>query len=422
MSKKEKCELVKDILAMANTQGGHIVVGVKEKGVEFEFAGMSEEEAKSFKTTEINDFLKSYASPPINTTIKYEPEQNDKTKWFVIIHIPPFNDKPHICQKDFQEDKKGISRILSAATIYVRTDSNASEPLKNPSDTDIIIERAIRNRSDKLLSSFRKILIKGELLTTSTANSDNEKYQQHINEVIKRCDKKDSHKNKNYAYLETITYPAKFNSSRFKQHKLIEITNNAQDSFSGWPFIFSKQTLPLKVYNIPNGLEGFYDDSEDNVVDFIFHFWQFNETGLFYTKRILYEDSYSRLRKPNLAHGYLEFVRIPQLAATLVHYIIKLYDGYCNEDEPIILQFNLHNILHRVISSFDPCRMFDFAQYTCHNENITYNAQKPLIEWKAGIIDNALEICDYVFRMFNWDNPNLRESRIIIEDMLKRKY
>ena len=46
--KKACCELVKDILAMANTLGGFIVIGVSESASGFSFDGVTPAQAKTF--------------------------------------------------------------------------------------------------------------------------------------------------------------------------------------------------------------------------------------------------------------------------------------------------------------------------------------------------------------------------------------
>jgi len=132
--KKACCEIVKDILAMANTLGGYIVIGVSEKDGGFEWDGLTTEQAKSFETSRINRFLQNYSDPPINTLLK---KVDHHTKTFAIIEVPRFSDTPHICQKNFP-------LVLSSPALYVRTDTNESAPLKSSSDFRSIVEQAIR--------------------------------------------------------------------------------------------------------------------------------------------------------------------------------------------------------------------------------------------------------------------------------------
>src|SRR5271155_1225608 len=99
-NKKSCCGLVKDILAMANTLGGFIVIGVSEEATGYSFDGVSADQAKSFDTSRLNRFLQAYADPPINTLLR---KVNHAGKVFVIIEVPAFPDTPHICQKDFPE-------------------------------------------------------------------------------------------------------------------------------------------------------------------------------------------------------------------------------------------------------------------------------------------------------------------------------
>src|ERR1700687_6091646 len=92
------CAIVKDILAMANTQGGFIVIGVSEPPTGFSFDGVTSDQAKSFDTTRLNRFLQIYADPPLNTRLR---KVNHDGKVFIIIEVPAFSDTPHICQKEY---------------------------------------------------------------------------------------------------------------------------------------------------------------------------------------------------------------------------------------------------------------------------------------------------------------------------------
>ena len=224
--KKACCEIVKDILAMANTLGGYILIGVSEKGNGFEWEGLTTKQAKSFETSRINRFLQNYADPPINTFLK-KVDNNGKT--FAIIEVPRFSDTPHICQKDYPS-------VLISPALYVRTDSNESAPIKYSSDVRAIVEQAVRNRSDQMLSSMRAILTGS---SNRTSESDKEKFDKQFKNVLERFDSFNAFPDKDYnGYREVSFHPLEYAGQRFSLEDLDAAVKRAYANFKGWPFLY----------------------------------------------------------------------------------------------------------------------------------------------------------------------------------------
>ena len=136
--KKACCELVKDIMAMANTHGGYIVIGIAELDHGFRLDGVSIEQAGTFESSEICRFVQKYADPPINVRVQKVTSAGLR---FVILEVPRFTDTPHICQRDFPE-------VLRDRELYIRTDNNESAVMKSSADFRALIEAAVRNRTD----------------------------------------------------------------------------------------------------------------------------------------------------------------------------------------------------------------------------------------------------------------------------------
>jgi len=107
--KNKSCEIVKDILAMANSKGGFLIIGVSEKNGTFEPEGLNDDQVKSFESTRLANFVQRYADPPINVTMQVVENEG---KRFVIIQIPLFSAEPHICTKDYPS-------VLSTPTFYI---------------------------------------------------------------------------------------------------------------------------------------------------------------------------------------------------------------------------------------------------------------------------------------------------------------
>ena len=403
-NKKECCEIIKDILAIANLGGGWIIIGVSETSTGFSEDGVSDKQAKSFETTRLNNFLNNYSDPPINTHL-HKPLYKDKR--FVVIEIPGFPGTPYICKKQFPD-------VLSSPTLYIRTDNNESAPLKSSFDFQKIIERAIRNRSDQLLSSFRTILTGGK---ENTQQSVIERYEKQIEITSKRCEENNPHKDKPYAYRETSFFLSRFEEDRFDLSKLKSMAENAAVDFRGWPFIFfSKNVGATNAVN--DGIETLHTKQHPFSGGDTFHYWKLYTSGLMYTKEILWEDT--RASAIGSAY-YINYIGLSLLACETVHCLIKLYENMVDDSEEVSLRFRLEGIQDRFLLSDNIEYYIAENTYQSRDDKITYKAVRPLVEWRAGLIDHALEICKYTFQRFNWDSTDLSFSKKLMEEMLQRK-
>lgn len=95
-SHRDGClEVIKDILAMSNTQdGGKIIFGVKDG--DFEFTGLSEEAYESFDATPVNQLLRNYADPAFACSVVKREISGKKA---VVIDIPEFSEVAIVCKQ-----------------------------------------------------------------------------------------------------------------------------------------------------------------------------------------------------------------------------------------------------------------------------------------------------------------------------------
>ncbi|MBM4032414.1 MAG: ATP-binding protein [Planctomycetes bacterium] len=402
-NRKACCALVKDILAMANTKGGRLVVGVSEGPKGFSYDGLTHEQAATFETSRVNRFLNRYADPPINTVV-HRPELDGKT--FVVIEVPVFHDTPHICQKDYTE-------TLEAPCIYVRTDNNESAPLKTSADFRGIVEHAIRNRGDQLLTSFRAILMHGDRPREETGT---ELFQAQIKAGSKRCAELWPLAKRRYPYRETATFPAHFEPARFPLNMLYEMARRASVNFRGWPFLYINERNREMTYNIDDGVETYVPN--------VLHFWQLRQSGILYTQQEYREKS------GDGTEPILDLDSFPQLACEAVYTLTRLYEGVMDGSDGVCLRFCLHQVQDVPFGSSNPYRALGRGYPpnppACRIPSIRYEVSRALAEWRAGIIDHALDLCGHVFDRFNisdtgeWSGA-LPEARKLIEEMLAKR-
>jgi hypothetical protein len=391
---------------MANTIGGFVVIGVSEQPTGYFFDGVSSDQARTFDTTRLNRFLQGYADPPINALLR---KLNHAGKIFVVIEVPPFSDTPHICQKDYPG-------VLSQPSLYVRTDNNESAPVRSAADFKTVVERAVRNRSDALLASFRSILTSGTTLPESSAL---DRFLAQRNEAITRFDEINPLKREEplLGYLEGSFLPERFSAERFTIEALREATERAHITYTGWPFLFIHRGQPEETYVIQDGWETFIQ-TKDFGGHYLMDFWRFQQSGFFYHRSIL------RPSARQSEHGRTPVADLRQIAvyvAEAIDCLIRLYDGLFEDSEYVSMELRVLNANGRVLVNSEGAIALH-AAYTCRIPEIVLMRRLPLADWRAAVIEHAVAMTNEIYIRFNWPQPNKDLARNTIQRMFARRW
>ena len=418
-NKEVCCGLVKDTLAMANTLGGFIVVGVAESGSGFSWDGLTLEQLASFETSRVNRFLQNYADPPVNTLLR---KVTDGDKQFVIIEVPPFPDTPHVCVKEYP-------KVLSAPALYVRTDNNESAPLRSSADFRLVLDRAVRNRSDALLTSIRSILTTGTAPQRSTTGLD-EFLQQRADAVAKFEEINPLQGNACAGFFEAAFFPAHFDAARLTLADLRAAAGRASVDFRGWPFLFIHPNRPEFTYVIADGLETFVKEKDFSGNDLV-DFWRLQQSGFFYQRTAMRplaipstDDALETLEGGQRDKGFtcvVDFRATATYIAEAIHCLTRLYAGVLDDDDDVSFVCRLLGTQGRVLVSSGPFASPLLAAYECRIPKIEIAQSHSLADWRAGMVDHCIELADEVYQRFNWPNPNLTAARTAVEKMFARK-
>lgn len=392
-NKKECCELVKDMIAIANSGGGWLIIGIRETDNGFEECGLSLDQVSSFESTRVNSFLNIYADPPINTRV-HKPKVRGNQ--YVVVEIPGFSETPHLCQKDFPE-------VLTSPTLYVRTDNNESAPIRNSSDFRAIIERSVRNRADQILTAVHPAFHEDQ-----TAR---EQFENQAAEARTQCDSKSPDLEHDHGFRETIFHPGTFLTDRLDLQELKTMAARASIDLRGWPFLYYTDKRPELLHTIQDGIEFYL--AEKRYSNDELHFWQLRKSGLLYIRQSL------GLVASDAGRPGLNVQVFSINAVEAIHCLIKIYQGSMDDSENITFKLRLMKMQDRML--IFPLNTYQSRDYVCQIPEITYQKTLSLADWCAGMFDHAVEICDHVFQRFNWEQPNLVESRKLMEMAINRK-
>ena len=153
LSRAGKGKIIRHLIALANTKGGYVVIGVGEDaaGKPALYTGVSDEESVSFDPSAVGTFVNRCVEPPIDFTIE-RPVIDGKR--FVVFAVKPFRQLPHVCCNS-------VDTELSSGVFYIRTPEASSRPATRAVEMQQLIQRAMRNQREQLAKVLRGILYDG---------------------------------------------------------------------------------------------------------------------------------------------------------------------------------------------------------------------------------------------------------------------
>jgi hypothetical protein len=149
--------LTKDILALANSRdGGVIVIGKDEpEDGKFVLTGLTEPQAASFETTKVATWVNNHCSPPVSLVCHRHEHQG---RLFVVVAVTEFHDVPVICTKQFEFPGKPAKVLLRKGAVNVRTANAESAPLSTVEEMRQLIGLATTKRADQMLAMFQAMM------------------------------------------------------------------------------------------------------------------------------------------------------------------------------------------------------------------------------------------------------------------------
>jgi hypothetical protein len=402
--KKACCELTKDVMGMANTEGGFIVIGVSELQHGFSLVGLTPEQANSFESSVICRFIQNYVDPPINVRVQ---KVLHKDRVFVVLEVPKFTDTPHICQKDYPD-------VLRDRELYVRTDNNETAPIKSSADFRLVVESAIRNRADNLLSSFRAILTGANANILNRPPSVDQLFGSQIEAARIQFETLNPLKGKNYTFFaETIFSLHEFDQYRFPPQSLELAAHKACVEFRGWPFLFIHNNRSDCLSMTDDGLESLISTQDFSGNDLL-DFWRLNESGLFYKRELLPEAA----SNPPIAS-------IPGIAyhfAEAIYCLTRLYEPLLTNTDAVTLKVTLLGTRGRGLVWNVLSPRFGHGRYQANRPEISIQRTQSLADWRAGIEDHAVQMTREMLAYFYLELPDLGQIQNYVKGLFQRKF
>ena len=317
LSRAGRAKFARHVMALANTRGGYIVVGVGEdaNGNPLLRTGLTEKQARSFDPSMVGQTVNRYADPAVDFDI-VRPEIDGKR--YAVFVVQRFDDLPHVCGDACDVE-------LQRGVFYIRTTDARSRAAFRASEMHDLIQRALRNQRQALGRLIRGVLYEGRSETAPDAEREFvqvlERSREASRDVFGIKGLRDA------LLFEVSCYPSVYQTARFPLAEAKDAADHViLPPVAHFPFLEGG----MRLYFANDALRSHAPADETG------HrraFWEFQGNGLFYYL----------LQLQPAKGGELPYPVLARCVACALSAIGQFYTSVGVEDELLTMQVTLRN-------------------------------------------------------------------------------
>lgn len=382
-SNREAClEIIKDILAMANTRnGGRIIFGVKDE--DYEFIGVGEDSWKHFDVTPVNELLHNYADPIFTCNLIKQVIDGKKV---VVIDVPEFSEVPILC-KDSAFAGQNNKEILKKGVLYIRTAKCSSEAISSVEDMRSILGRGLTKKSDELFQSIQKLITGKPIIPDTSTKTLYQPEIKQANEYLERVIKED------LGFWKVTVYPSTYEKRIGSQAEAGQEIEDAKVLLRGWDF--PHVDTHGNTTNFNKGKQSFLKWERH------YEGWQLYQSGLFVWKKYFWEDV-EKQRNEKEDRPLLSFVGVIYSVTEYMLFFKRLYAEKLKVVS-IRVQIELGKCNNRQLASFES--MAHLWVYVSGEDKIVVEKDINIVDLQASFQEVAKSFIKEIFMLFNWNDP-----------------
>lgn len=399
---KKGCERIsKGIIAMANSGGGYIVIGIKEENGILKQDPLSVEQLSSWESTKLSTFVNNIITPS-NLKLKLYTYPYNKPE-YVIIKIDSFEVQPFLV--------KQANSCMEPHHVYCRNDNKESAPISSPEGWSELFEKTFKAKSELVVTQMREVLNPSiaalEVKTDYNTEADN-LYEEHI---LTHRNKLSKETVKEPGFKSLICIPENYKEINFDWEELESAIKSASLSFEDeldWPLIHYCTEKKFETWTPEDYPEGLYATKE--MVGFLgprYNHWNVQKNGILLYDSFLEEDVYTYghneaskiATNTKVFDPELEYVQL----AKLIYSVGKYYESLGFEhSEKLYTKIIYFNMKDREIGF--PSRYSkggDMYAYPSKKRKDNIYENQRLIELSSFLSNTDLVIQELIFSLIN---------------------
>ena len=384
-NRDKKYELIRDLMAFANTKdGGRVIFGVRDE--DLEFVGVSAEIFESIDPTDVVGMLHDNGAPKGRCAV-FKREIDGRR--VIVFDVAEFDETPIICTNGISSLDGSKRVILRQGAIYVRTGAGSTEEISAPDDMRSLIARAVARKSDELLKSFSDILTgRAVRLGESAAAS----YEPEITGAEALLQSK-LEPHLTTGHFEVIAYPTVYNAKRISTiPEVAEAVRQSEVRLRGWNFPHTDKENAVPFAN------GFQSITIGHLFGRYVEGYRAYQSGLFLWKRAFWEDAEDK--KSKNGRPQLSFISAIYSFTEYLLFLSRFYERIAPE-ATLRFAITLRGCDGRELASFEPLVAF-WEGHISHEDVIRQEREVQIAELRASHLAIAAEMVKHVLHVFNW--------------------
>jgi len=380
-----KYELIRDLMALANTKdGGRVIFGVRDE--DLRLVGVSEEIFESIDPTDVIGMLHDNAAPKARCAIFKREIDSFRV---IVFDVAEFDETPIICSKGISSLDGSRRMILRQGAIYIRTGAGSTAEISAPDDTRSLIARAVARKADELLRSFSDILTGRPVQLAESAAA---LYEPEITAAESFLQSKLG-TYLTMGHFEVIAYPTVYNAKRISTiPEVAEAVRQSEVSLRGWNFPHTDRQ------NAQPFASGFQSITISRLLGRYVEGYRAYQSGLFLWKRAFWEDDENKKSKDG--RPQLSFISAIYAFTEHLLFLSRFYERIAR-DTTLRFSITLRGCEGRELAAFDPLVAFWEGQVS-HEDVIRQEREVQVAELRAAHLTIAVEMVKHVLHVFGW--------------------
>lgn len=394
-------KLVKHILGFANSGGGYIIIGFKEKPDKRPDPdpAITEEIIASYEVTRLCQHVEKYLLGQDRIRIEVPKIASSEGVVFPIISIGRFSENPFVCTKDYTSKSTG-ENILESGQMYIRTEGARTLSVKAPSEWRQLIKECIKASQE--IEAKRPTEEQGdqwERLFSAWIKEENDNV---ISEMKAAGFTKGFFK-----FIIQVPYGL----DQIDNTTLLEIARKSECHNTGWPIGVVMTKREYAPVSLADGIRAVINTGDE------FDYWAINNHGHFFFVRSHQEDG-SHAQELAKGSKFLWF----DVAIWRISEIISYTANLCSElnlrqSDKVKLTLSYEGLKGRVLSVSKPLRLLGMYG-KCAVEKFEKDLELQVIDMMPKLKEHVYQIAIGLFGLFDFYKPESATVDSIVDEFL----